>query len=115
MAKSLSSAAVRLIWFQSIKGFQRFCGPSFSAPISIGISFQSLKGFQRFCGYLAGFMFKVTSVSIPKRVSEVLWRQPLPPAEKPRPRGVSIPKRVSEVLWLYLWHSPEAYDTRFNP
>ena len=38
-------------------------------------------------------------VSIPKRVSEVLW--PKRPFYYTAGDGVSIPKRVSEVLWLY--------------
>ena len=40
--------------------------------------FQSLKGFQRFCGsgVLGGNDLEVI-VSIPKRVSEVLWRAPV--------------------------------------
>ena len=84
--------------FQSLKGFQRFCGivgvisceivPLVSIPKrvsevlwlrheaqkEINILFQSLKGFQRFCG--SGdthITIHVYSVSIPKRVSEVLW------------------------------------------
>ena len=40
----------------------------------------------------------VPSVSIPKRVSEVLWPKSLYPPDCVR--SVSIPKRVSEVLWL---------------
>ena len=38
------------------------------------LQFQSLKGFQRFCGIGAPIGVAVKpSVSIPKRVSEVLW------------------------------------------
>ena len=44
-------------------------------------------------------------VSIPKRVSEVLWRYTAKIALRCDP--VSIPKRVSEVLWhkdhFFLW------------
>ena len=39
--------------------------------------FQSLKGFQRFCGFrsdIPHWWIKSQVVSIPKRVSEVLWR-----------------------------------------
>ena len=37
--------------FQSLKGFQRFCGPHRQRVYLKAIaSFQSLKGFQRFCG-----------------------------------------------------------------
>ena len=46
---------------------------------------------------------KMIFVSIPKRVSEVLWRSP--PQKNTRPRDVSIPKRVSEVLWPALYQS----------
>ena len=43
----------------------------------ISLMFQSLKGFQRFCGGSAGVVYKVYCyVSIPKRVSEVLWPSP---------------------------------------
>ena len=36
--------------------------------------FQSLKGFQRFCGAILDFLKEIEDkVSIPKRVSEVLW------------------------------------------
>ena len=36
--------------------------------------FQSLKGFQRFCGTILRAMeISILLVSIPKRVSEVLW------------------------------------------
>ena len=41
---------------------------------------------------------EIISVSIPKRVSEVLWHDIL--CQFPHIREVSIPKRVSEVLWL---------------
>ena len=89
------------------------------------ILFQSLKGFQRFCGsYLSTQRVFCSSVSIPKRVSEVLWPykfflqdllsipfQSLKGFQRfcgviifrfsrRRDRSVSIPKRVSEVLWL---------------
>ena len=36
--------------FQSLKGFQRFCGEEVKAQRKHKIMFQSLKGFQRFCG-----------------------------------------------------------------
>ena len=36
--------------FQSLKGFQRFCGLVNTSVVSSGVKFQSLKGFQRFCG-----------------------------------------------------------------
>ena len=44
-----------------------------------------------------GTGWRIALVSIPKRVSEVLW----PPSTFLRGmiRSVSIPKRVSEVLW----------------
>ena len=73
---------------------------SIVAPLPVK-AFQSLKGFQRFCGLAIArtpSIAAITKVSIPKRVSEVLWqiryklRATLP--------LVSIPKRVSEVLWL---------------
>ena len=45
-------------------------------PIIVIDSFQSLKGFQRFCGkskFLRAIWKRLPIVSIPKRVSEVLW------------------------------------------
>ena len=70
--------------FQSLKGFQRFCGDNNVVNISLNYLFQSLKGFQRFCG-ISNFsngdrVFHI--VSIPKRVSEVLWppKGPVPTA-----------------------------------
>ena len=36
-------------------------------------AFQSLKGFQRFCGCMNRLNIIFLKVSIPKRVSEVLW------------------------------------------
>ena len=61
--------------------------------------FQSLKGFQRFCGPLTTLMLtsRPILVSIPKRVSEVLW--PVAFCNSYITLLVSIPKRVSEVLW----------------
>ena len=41
-------------------------------------------------------------VSIPKRVSEVLWH-PIDFIEWVVAATVSIPKRVSEVLWLKIY------------
>ena len=62
--------------------------------------FQSLKGFQRFCGCNRRDAIRSISrlVSIPKRVSEVLWLLFL--SQNRVNSSVSIPKRVSEVLWL---------------
>ena len=36
--------------FQSLKGFQRFCGAARYRNECTIVEFQSLKGFQRFCG-----------------------------------------------------------------
>ena len=44
-----------------------------SAAERLNVEFQSLKGFQRFCGIFDRFAASLCSVSIPKRVSEVLW------------------------------------------
>ena len=74
-----------------------------------GNQFQSLKGFQRFCGSrlpLVMSRFTNSGVSIPKRVSEVLWLTTLPP--RFQQFIVSIPKRVSEVLWQYNHITPES-------
>ena len=87
--------------FQSLKGFQRFCGASLKSRQSLPILFQSLKGFQRFCGLKElSIGIILQKVSIPKRVSEVLWLNSLSSAPTIDPSSVSIPKRVSEVLWL---------------
>ena len=61
--------------------------------------FQSLKGFQRFCGIKSWVSCKGKPVSIPKRVSEVLWQ--MQSVTDDVMGCVSIPKRVSEVLWHY--------------
>ena len=82
MARYVSKRVMSFARFQSLKGFQRFCG------------------FRQFIGSLSSW-----DVSIPKRVSEVLWLCLLKSVNYVK--GVSIPKRVSEVLWLvYLFPSP---------
>ena len=53
------------------------------------------------------------SVSIPKRVSEVLW--PNPTAASFLLLAVSIPKRVSEVLWLKQQIRLKHSQISFNP
>ena len=67
-------------------------------PLGALILFQSLKGFQRFCGQASQTKDKELLVSIPKRVSEVLWQYAI--FNDGIEIRVSIPKRVSEVLWL---------------
>ena len=63
-------------WFQSLKGFQRFCGSFIGLLYGDCEVFQSLKGFQRFCGTYEDYLvYPLRIVSIPKRVSEVLWRR----------------------------------------
>ena len=111
--------------FQSLKGFQRFCGkkrlgrspdravsipkrvsevlwPELAYFMILRVKFQSLKGFQRFCGRHQRQRQKLRRVvSIPKRVSEVLWLTWVPYGLRLGfVHNVSIPKRVSEVLWL---------------
>ena len=43
-------AKSRMYKFQSLKGFQRFCGQRSPHNSTARSLFQSLKGFQRFCG-----------------------------------------------------------------
>ena len=99
MAKHRESRHLLSIGFQSLKGFQRFCGDIGDrgdfATVTVSIPkrvsevlwqyltlkltpaiamFQSLKGFQRFCGEAVTLGQIERDVSIPKRVSEVLWR-----------------------------------------
>ena len=63
--------------------------------------FQSLKGFQRFCGtFLVNASNCSLFFSIPKRVSEVLWL--FNGSGMEQKFYFSIPKRVSEVLWLLI-------------
>ena len=63
-------------------------------------SFQSLKGFQRFCGNHGQVLALYTChFSIPKRVSEVLWQSIASINQELAKLSFSIPKRVSEVLW----------------
>ena len=110
--------------FQSLKGFQRFCGVRRAIRRSKICIFQSLKGFQRFCGIgRYGTYRRMAAFSIPKRVSEVLWLAAmllidlLQKSSFQSLKGFqrfcgnhgqvlalytchfSIPKRVSEVLW----------------
>ena len=55
-------------------------------------------------------------VSIPKRVSEVLWLEFLFNIEGSLIPRVSIPKRVSEVLWLTISAiRPDHAFLSFNP
>ena len=76
-------------------------------------SFQSLKGFQRFCGLIDDCGEALGIVSIPKRVSEVLWRRAA--GDLSSDRLVSIPKRVSEVLWLHISARHLVEGISFNP
>ena len=89
--------AVVTIQFQSLKGFQRFCGPRLRGDRRPHRKFQSLKGFQRFCGKrLVMITFKIEFQSL-KGFQRFCGRNLLLICIN---RVVSIPKRVSEVLWL---------------
>ena len=47
---SILKVIITNLLFQSLKGFQRFCGLQSSLRAYSEVLFQSLKGFQRFCG-----------------------------------------------------------------
>ena len=77
MAVAVAPPTYPMFLFQSLKGFQRFCGEGDIIDSEGTKTFQSLKGFQRFCGGKRAIAFAVNvEVSIPKRVSEVLWQKP---------------------------------------
>ena len=108
--------------FQSLRGFQIYCDNERHCERTRTLSFQSLRGFQIYCDHqifgdspgdgvfqsLRGFQIYCDppwhekrliwwAVSIPKRVSNLLWQ--VIAQDEDGDRDVSIPKRVSNLLW----------------